>query len=409
MITSLSMLKIKWIALGVFCTLALQHTVAQQRKYVNEFMNLGVGGRGMAMSGAQVASVNDVNAAFWNPAGLNWIQTDFQVGAMHSEYFSSIAKFDHIGAAFPLRNRKGVLGISMIRFAIDDIPYTINLIQPDGSVDYSKVKSISSADYAGLISYARPLSIKRWKDREDVSVSVGGNFKIIHRTVGSMANAWGAGIDLGAQARYGKWRLGANFRDITTTYTLWSFSFTDKEKQEFAKTGNEIVSRSTEVNTPRFVLGGGREIPIRLRDSTRKAYLLAELNLDITTDGRRYGNLINLNPLSIDPRLGLEFGYNQRFFVRGGLGNFQRVLDDADTSNSKKRTMFQPTLGLGVKIKQFAIDYAFSSLNVQNSPLYSHFISLKLDINRKGSTYGIANSELDKEADKISRQLKKRP
>ncbi len=58
-------------------------------------MNLGVGGRGMAMSGAQVASVNDVNAAFWNPAGLNWIQTDFQVGAMHSEYFSSIAKFDY--------------------------------------------------------------------------------------------------------------------------------------------------------------------------------------------------------------------------------------------------------------------------------------------------------------------------
>jgi hypothetical protein len=396
--------KIGVLGLMIFSQL---YVSAQQRKYVNEFLNLGVGARGMGMSGAQVASVSDVTSAFWNPAGLNNVKADFQLGLMHSEYFSSIAKYDYIGSAFPMKNRKGVLGVSMIRFAIDDIPYTLNLIQPDGTVDYNKIKAISAADYAGLITYAQKLRIKKYEDREDISVNVGGNLKIIHRNIGTLANAWGAGIDLGAQARVGRWKLGAVVKDITTTYTLWSFSFTDKEKQVLAQTGNEIVSKSTEVNTPRVILGGGRILPLRLRDTSKSAYVLIETNLDITTDGKRYGNLVNLNPLSIDPRLGVEFGYNNLFYFRGGLGNFQRVLDDNDTTNTDKRTMFQPTLGMGVKIKNFVIDYSFSSLNVQNSPLYSHFISLRLDINKKGSTYGISNTDIDYRARDINRKLNK--
>lgn len=375
---------------------------AQQRKYVNEFLNLGVGARGMGMSGAQVASVDDVTAAFWNPAGLNKIRTDFQLGLMHSEYFSSIAKYDYLGAAFPMKNKKGVLAVSLIRFAIDDIPYTLNLIQPDGTVDYSKIKAISAADYAGLISYATKLKIKKFAERPDIDINVGGNLKIIHRNVGTMANAWGAGIDLGLQAKVGKWQWGAAFKDITTTYTLWSFSFTDKEKQVLAQTGNEVVSKSTEVNTPRIILGGGRNFKI-----DKKINLLAEANLDITTDGKRYGNLINANPFSVDPRLGLEMGYSNVFFLRGGIGNFQRVLNDNDTLNLKKRTMFQPTFGVGIKMKSLMIDYSFSSLNLQGSPLYSHFISLKLNINKKGSTFGIANTEVDDKAKSIDKNLKK--
>ncbi len=380
---------------------------SQQRKYVNEFLNLGVGGRGLGMAGSQVATVSDVTSAFWNPAGLAKVNSDFQLGLMHAEYFSSIAKYDYIGSAYRLKNQKGVLGFSLIRFAIDDIPYTLNLIQPDGTVDYSKIRAISAADYAGLVSYARPLKIKKWADRDDIDINLGGNFKIIHRNVGQMANAWGAGLDGGIQARLGRWRLGAMVRDITTTYTMWAFSYTDREKQVLAQTGNDIVSRSSEVNRPRLIAGGGRVMPIQFADSNRTAYLLAEMNLDITTDGKRYGNLINLNPLSVDPRMGLEFGYNKLFYVRAGVGNFQQVLSDNDTNNVAKRMMFQPSFGLGVRMKQFAIDYAFSSLNVQDNPLYSHFISLKLDINRKGSTYGIANSDLDIRAREIDKRIKK--
>ena len=389
--------------LTVLIFVFFNNAIGQNRKYVNEFLNLGVGARSFGMSGAQVASVNDVTSAFWNPAGLTHVNTDFQIGLMHSEYFSSIAKYDYLGVAYPMKNKKGVLAASFIRFAIDDIPYTLNLIQPDGTVDYTKIKAISAADYAGLISYAQKLKIKKFAERDDIDINIGGNLKIIHRNVGSMANAWGAGIDIGLQGYYKKWKLGAMLKDITTTHTLWSFSFTEKEKQVLAQTGNEIVSKSSEMNTPRFILGGGRYFKI-----DKKINLLAEANLDITTDGKRYGNIINMNPFSIDPKLGLEMDYNHLFYLRGGLGNFQRVLDDNDTTNTKKRTLYQPTLGVGVKLKSLTIDYAFSSLNIQGNPLYSHFISLRLNINKKNSTFGIANTDLDERANQIDKQIKNR-
>lgn len=354
---------------------------AQQRKYVNDYLNLGVGGRGTGMSGAQIASVNDVTSAFWNPAGISYVTSDLQVGLMHSEYFSGIAKYDYLGTAFPMKNKKGVIGLSLIRYAIDDIPYTLDLIQRDGTVDYTKIKAISSQDYAGLISFAQPLKLKRFAGRDDADIRIGGNLKIIHRSIGSMANAWGAGLDIGAQAKIGRWKLGAVIKDLTTTYTLWSFSFTEKEKQVLTETGNDIVSKSTEMATPRIILGAGRNFPL-----SKKMSLLAELNTDITTDGKRYGNLINVKPFSVDPRIGAELSYKKLLYLRAGLGNFQRVLNDNDTSNTKKTTLFQPTLGLGVKIKHFAIDYSFSSLNIQSSALYSHFISLRIDINKKSNT-----------------------
>jgi len=362
----------------------------QQRKYVNDYLNIGVGGRGMGMSGAQIASINDVTSAFWNPAGMSYVKSDLQVGLMHSEYFSGIAKYDYLGTAFQLKNRKGVLGLSLIRFAVDDIPYTLNLIQPDGSIDYTKIKAISAQDYAGLVTYAQQIKPKRYASREDIDIRAGGNLKIIHRSIGSLANAWGAGLDLGLQAKVGKWRAGAVIKDLTTTYTIWSFSFTDEEKDALLSTGNEIVSKSTEIATPRLILGGGRTFTVN-----KKIDVLAELNLDVTTDGKRYGNLINLNPFSIDPRIGAEVSYSKLLYLRLGVGNFQRVLDDKDTLNLQKTTLFQPTLGLGVKIKNFAIDYSFSSLNIQSSPLYSHFISLRIDINKKGGAGAAAMESVD--------------
>jgi hypothetical protein len=71
------------VLLGVLTT-----TFAQ--KYSNEFLNIGVGAAAQSMGNAQVASVSDVTAGFWNPAGLTNIKTDLQVSFMHAEWFASI-------------------------------------------------------------------------------------------------------------------------------------------------------------------------------------------------------------------------------------------------------------------------------------------------------------------------------
>src|SRR5258708_7277027 len=77
---------------------------AQFRKYSNDFMNIGVGARSLGMSGAQVASVTDVYAGYWNPAGLVNINGTFCASLMHSEYFAGIAKYDFGSVTMPLND-----------------------------------------------------------------------------------------------------------------------------------------------------------------------------------------------------------------------------------------------------------------------------------------------------------------
>ncbi len=345
---------------------------AQFRKYSNEFLNIGAGARGLAMGGAQVASVSDGNAGYWNPAGLVHVENDPVINLMHAEYFSGIGKYDYGSIAFPLSDQKRTIGLSVLRFGVDDIPNTLFLLERDGTVNYNNIRTFSSADYAFLLSYAQ-----RFKEVGNKRISFGGNAKVIHRNVGSFAKAWGFGIDAGVQLHARKWKIGVTARDVTTTFNAWSFSFTDEEKEVLYLTNNDIPVRSTEMTAPRLIVGGAYDITL-----SKTLNLLTEINLDLTFDGRR-NVVISSNPISADPRIGLELGYKSLFFVRGGIYNFQRALADGDILNQKKVWIYQPSVGVGFKIKHVGIDYAFINLANQSNPLYTHVFSLRLDLPKK--------------------------
>jgi hypothetical protein len=338
----------------------------QIRKYSNEFLAIGVSARALGMSNSVVASVTDVTSGYWNPAGLNQMAFDMQLGFMHSEYFGGIAKYDYGAIAFPSKDRARRMAFSLIRLGVDDIPNTLRLIEPDGSVNYNNVTSFSVADYAFIFSYAQPI---KWKN-----LNVGGNAKIIHRKAGSFAKAWGFGFDLGAQWERNHWKLGLMARDITTTFNAWSFGFTAEEEQILLLTGNEVPDNSLELTAPRLIVGGAY-----VDNVTEKLSVTGELNLDITTDKRR-NVLIAASPFSLDPHIGVELGYAGIVFLRSGLGNIQRHLSDSSTD--QVLTM-QLNLGVGLKLKSFAIDYAYTDLGDQAEALYSHVFSLRADITRK--------------------------
>jgi hypothetical protein len=342
------------------------------RKYSNEFLAIGIGARALAMGNATVASVNNVTATFWNPAALAKIELDMQVAAMHSEYFAGIAKFDYAGIAIPLPREdktKRFIGLSLIRFGVDDIPYTLTLIEPDGSINYDNVSSFSAADYAFYFSYAQDQPIGSM-DR----LKMGFNTKIVHRTAGNFASAWGFGLDLGAQLDKENWRFGLLAKDITTTFNAWSFNFTEEEKEIFQTTGNEVPENSLEITLPRIILGAAYIHALGERMS-----LLTEMNIDLTTDGKR-NVLVAADPVSADPHLGLELAYEDFIFLRGGVNNLQKALDDDD--GSKEKLSFQPNLGVGLRLGDFTIDYAMTDLGDQSQSLYSHIISLMLDFNK---------------------------
>jgi hypothetical protein len=342
---------------------------AQFAKYSNEFLNIGAGARGMSMGNAQVASVSDGTAGYWNPAALADIRTSPQLNLMHAEYFAGIGKYDYASLVLPLKDNKRTLGLTLLRFAVDDIPNTVFLVQPDGSIDFSNITTFSSADYAFLISLAQQVN---WvKNRK---INFGINAKIIHRQAGDFTKAWGFGFDAAVQVVGNRWKLGLVAKDVTTTFNAWSYNISQEWREVFYATQNDIPSNSIELTAPQLIPGFSYNFPIN-----KKISLLAEADFDITFDGKR-NTVLSSNPISIDPRMGLELSYNNVFFVRAGVNNFQQVLDDKDTTNHQKVWIYQPSIGAGFKIGDVQIDYAFTNLANQSNPLYTNVFSLKVDL-----------------------------
>ena len=296
------------------------------------------------------------------------LETPFQLGAMHSELYAGVAQYDYLGLAKTLNaEKKSVIGISLIRLGIDNIPNTLNLVAPDGSIDYTKVTSFSAADYALYLSYAQ-----QWK-----GFSVGGNLKVIRRTIGSFAGAWGFGGDLAIQYKHGNWRFGAMGKDITTTFNAWTATLTDDEKRVFSSTGNDIPVSSIEITKPALTLGAAYVTKIN-----NNFGLTTEIDAVLTTDGQR-NVLISSPSINIDPKIGFELNYRKLIWLRLGVGNIQRVKNETDPT--KQDLSLQPNVGLGIRLGRFSIDYALANIGNVSQVLYSNIFSLKLDFKSKSS------------------------
>lgn len=352
----------KYFLSFLWWTLAVAPLAAQ--KYSNEFLAIGVGARGHGMSGAQVALTNDLTAAYWNPAGLTGIEAPLQLAAMHAEWFAGVGQYDYIGFGKSLNKaKKSYLAFSIIRLGIDNIPYTINLVEADGTINYDNVTEFSAADYAVMGSYARQL--------KNPAFSVGGSFKVIRRVIGSFGGSWGFGADLGVQYHKNNLSVGLMARDLTTTFNAWSFNLTEREKEVFTATGNEIPVSSTEITRPRVILGAAYRLKI-----DEKSSLAPALDLEMTTDGQR-NVLVSSKGFNLDPRFGIEADYNRFVQLRAGVGNFQRVKDDFDPE--KERLSFQPNFGVGLKLNRLQLDYAMTNIGNVAQINYSHIVSLKLN------------------------------
>jgi len=352
------------LMLGFCFFISINSINAQTKKYSNEFLAIGVSARALAMSNSIVAISDDVTSGYWNPAGLALVPSDVQVSLMHAEYFAGIAKYDY-GAFASKIDKGGAIGFSIIRFAVDNIPDTSELIDAEGNINWDRIKSFSAADMAFIFSYARKLKIQ--------GLRVGVNAKIVRRKAGDFASSWGFGIDAAAQYDYNNWKFGLMARDITTTFNAWSFNLSDEMKEVFTVTGNEIPSNSLELTMPKFILGASRKFTF-----FDKFSVLPVIDADISTDGKR-NVLIEADPFSIDPHMGLELSYSNIVFLRGGIGNIQK---ETDITN-KKVTTVQPNLGVGVNIKDLVyIDYALTDIGNCSIALYSNIFSLKVNLNK---------------------------
>ncbi|MGP8216256.1 MAG: PorV/PorQ family protein [Bacteroidia bacterium] len=350
------------LAAALFC--ACNVVNAQALKYSNDFLNIGVSARALAMGNSVIASVDDVTAGYWNPAGLLGIKSNLEFSLMHDEYFAGMATYDYAALSYKI-DSSSIFGFTAIRLGVDDIPNT-TMLMSSGNINYDNITSFSVADYAFLLSYARQIGIP--------GLNLGANVKIIRSVVGDFGGSWGFGFDAGAQYQYKQWLFGAVARDFTSTFNAWNYTLNPAVQQVFEETGNLLPTNNIEVTLPSLLLGAGRKFNF----FSNKVSLLAELGADITFDGKR-NTVISTNPVSVDPHIGCEIGYKGFVFLRLGINNVQNSTD----VTGAPITTFQPDFGVGIKIKSFTLDYALTNIGDASIALYSNVFSVKFDINRK--------------------------
>lgn len=352
------------LATLIWCVPASAQRIA---KYGADFLAGGVDARALAMGGANVAQTRNVNSVYWNPSGL--AHTEYpEVAYMHAERFAGIVSFDFAAIAYPVSHNSTV-GLSFFRSGVNDIKNTLNAWdaernQPKANPE-SYITSFSAADMAFLISYARKLNQR---------FTVGASGKIIRRTIGDFADAWGYSFDAGAQWRGDRFMIGVQLQDLSTMLQSWSVNASAFSIEETnPDTGvpytftevfdQELPTGDTFLVLPVVRLGSGLIVPV-----SSQSTLTFGLDVDIAFDGQQ-ANAFNLGDLSFHPRLGGEFSFRNLVALRAGINRI------AQTDSYGLDIV--PSVGAGIRLGPLSVDYGFGDFGGLVSDLgYSHRISV---------------------------------
>lgn len=168
------------------------------------FLQMGWGARPAAMGDAFTAAADDVDAVYWNPAGLIDVKR-LQQTFGHNSWISGL-NAEH--AAFALRRSTAVIGAGVGFLNYGDI---------ERANKYGYTEGYYSAnDMALVFSYARP-----WKSR----LAVGGNFKIVRERIEDMS-ATAFALDAGAiYQKSPRLKLGATLKNLGTGLALGKTSY----------------------------------------------------------------------------------------------------------------------------------------------------------------------------------------
>lgn len=341
---------------------ALEPVLAGSPAYSNEFLELPKGARAYCFSDAAIAMPDQAFSVGVNPALLQYSASTHEAGLMHVNHFQGLASSNLAAYATRLDSLSAV-GVALLRFGVDQIPNTIDLIDPSGNFDYDRLKYFSTADYAFHFSYAR-----KWTKQ----AAWGVNLKVIYRKVGAFASAMGLGWDAGYYARNTHFAYAFQLTDVTTTFTSWSFHADALKIPDFVLPSGDTIRNSVpagdmEIKLPVFRAALAYPIPISSHFS-----LTALAALKIRTDGEQ-NSLFQMGRFSFDPAFAAEMDYLSMVFFRIGCGQFQKI----SKLSGGSYWSVDPALGLGLKWDNFHIDYALGNVSSMGLARFTHIFSLK--------------------------------
>lgn len=183
----ISKLPLQTITISVIFTVALLNRVIVNAADETgaRFLRLGVGARELALGSAASAVTNDLNAIYWNPAGLSHVKNS-QLGLSHSQWIMN-TQYNAVVFAHP--SLMGTWALSGMFLRHED--------QEERGEDRTSQGAFSASDTAFTLAFSPKLS---------TSFKIGGAIKIIESRIGSdrgqaIAFDGGGQVQLGSQGR----------------------------------------------------------------------------------------------------------------------------------------------------------------------------------------------------------------
>jgi opacity protein-like surface antigen len=307
-----------------------------------------VGARSIATGGAFLSSITGLEALYYNPAGLSQGKGTEAMFSFTSYLADININYFAIGSNI---GDFGSLALSVKTMNFGDIPVT-TVDVPDGTgATYSPGYIVAGVTYAKVIT-----------DR----VCVGVNAKVINETITDVS-ATGFAVDFGVQYRFpSNLSIGACIKNIGTNM---SFSGNSLQYSNNLVGGN-LGSPTANYNVPAEEF----QLPSYFELSTAYDYGINEDNKVMVGAAFR-----NNNVTDDEVRLGLEYGFKNMFFVRGGYSSSVQ-----NTSGPLSNINHGYSFGAGINYSfadgmNFVLDYAFQQVREFPNPNHTFTIKLSLD------------------------------
>jgi len=308
------------------------------------FLKIGVGGRGTALSGAFVAVVDDPSALYWNVAGISHFQQN-EIMFSHNDWIADI-NHSFLAAGFPLKDI-GTIGISVSHLSMGEMKVT-TWEETDGTGG-----TFSAYDIAVGIAYAKKLTDQ---------ISFGIQPKYVSEVI-SQSNASAFAIDAGMQ-------YNTEFQGIKLGAALTNFG-----------TKMRLQGRDTRITIDPFPIAGSNPNDVVANTETQEWLLPMTFHFGIAIDALRNDN--NTLVLNLDyqderdfmpvPFLGAEYSFRETVFLRFGANGFffDKIMDNKLDEKYVQKAGMSAGVGFHWEIPETKIvakiDYSYSDLNILQS------------------------------------------
>lgn len=319
-----------------FCILLILSVFSLASVYAGDLDRVGtvsgvqllipVGARSIAMGGASTADVKGAEAMFWNPAGLAY-SPRAEVVFNNMQYIADI-DLNYLAITYNGKSI-GSFGFDIKNLSFGDIEETTEEFQ-DGTGDtYSPTFVVVGFSYARLLT-----------DR----IAAGVMAKFIHEGI-MQTTASAFAFDLGVQYAFGKnLRLGVTMQNVGT-------------KMQY---DGRNMEESRPINGGSLIVDDGYYKGIALKSDIPSLFsfgLNYKVNVNEENNFMINGAFSNFNDASDQLFGGVEYGFKNLFFLRGGYNYEVQAGSDQIFGASFGAGLSYPVGGFN-----FALDYAWRQL-----------------------------------------------